>query len=550
MGALLLCALMGVPAYWVDGTFADGTVLSMDRRHDPSMKPSGLIAGREHEVGDTVNFWAQDYTNDPQFTFYLTSATCRYVGEDCYIFVEDAVWDVHYDQESVDAFAASLEDSTPGGGAGMMQILPDALGPVPDEIDGDPRVYFLVLDILDGFDPAQGGVYIAGFFSPYNQFTDEEAYLYYGGRSNEVEMLYIDCSPAGSYDAAYTASHEMVHLIQWGIEPFSGEALWVSENQAQTGTYLCGYPAFQVETFIELGGVTPVDWTEFEDLRYVGGYGAGYLFFSYLYERWGGADFIYNSLRAGDSGLAGVAEAIEQATGTRPDMDAILEDWMLACWIDDPSVGDGRWGWQGFRLADYDTLDPGSRPGLDLRGDAGPPSYSDPLHPVGALCSNGYRIQGDLGGSFRASATGTGDLRAWFLPEEVPVPQRIEAGAGNDISLQLPAEGTVLLACSSFRGFDLEASAGPVAGSSRTLAIYPQPCFGTLYFQFISSGEPVSLAIFDMTGALADEPASGNPPAGEAVLSYTGASELASGIYFYRLVQGGTAFTGRFAVVR
>lgn len=553
MVALLLAAIAAPTAWWVDGTFEDPAVMQIDRRHDPAFAPSGALSGgRGPEVGDTVLFWAQDYTSDPFFTFYLTPATCRFAGEESYIFVEDAVWGVHYDEGDVAVFAAALEDSTPSGPAGIVERDTGVFGPVPDELDGDPRVYFLVLDIRDGFDPLQGGAYIAGFFSPYNQFTEEEAFLYYGGHSNEVEMLYIDCFPGNSDDASYTASHELVHLIQWGVRPFSGEELWVIENQAQSGTFVCGYPASQVETFLEVGGVSPVGWTEFEDIvEYVAGYGSGFLFFSYLCENYGGDDFLYNSLRVQTRGLPGVEEAVEQATGSSVDMQAVLEDWMLACWIDDKSVGDGRWGWEAFRISDYDTISPGSRPGLDWQGVVSSSPWEDPAHPLPAFTIDGYDLQGAaMEGSFRASASGLGRLSAWFRPSPSGPPVRLPSGEGRDVALPLPADGEVLLACFSFFGLDLSASAGDLQLSGADLAVFPQPCLGTLYFGFLSDGGEVELHVFEETGRLVDSVEFGPVAPGETVAAYPGAAGLASGVYLYRFVQGGAVRTGRFAVVR
>jgi hypothetical protein len=554
MGAVLLAlSIVSVPdgCYWLDGTFADPAVMEIDRRHDPAFDPSGRIPRDGHQPGDQIQFWAMDYTDDPLFYFYLTPATCRYAGEDTYIFVEDAVWEEQYGPDDVLELAAALEDSTPSGSGGILDTVTGVFGPVPDEIDGDPRVYFLVLDIRDGFDPSQGGAYIAGFFSPYNQFTDEEAYLYYGGHSNEVEMLYIDCDPGDAEDASYTASHELVHLVSWGIEPFSGEDLWVSESQAQAGTYLCGYPASQVETFIEVGGVTPVEWTEYEDIvQVVAGYGAAFLFFSYLHQNWGGDQFLWESMRASGKGLEGVAEAIQDATGQAPDMLGILEDWLLATWIDDPAAGDGRWGWEGFRIADYDSpSSPGNRRGLDYRGVVGETPWQDPPHAMGAYTVQAYSLDQSLEGSFRASGQGIGDMEAFVIPEGTGMPERLPTGAGDDLAVQLPADGDIVLACPSFLGVTLDAYAG-AASSAAGPSVYPQPCFGTLYFQFASDGAPVSLAVIDAAGALVEAVDYGAVPAGESVLSWPGASELSTGVYMYRFAQGGAAWTGRFAVVR
>jgi hypothetical protein len=551
--ALLLALLSTPPALWTDGTFSDPRVHGIDRRHDQSFEPAGALStGDGPGIGETVQFWAQDYTDDPYFTFYLTSATCRHAGELCYIFVEDSQWGTRYDQDDVDVLAAMLEEETPSGGMGIIERETSELGPVPDEIDGDPKMYFLVLDIPDGFDPQQGGAYIAGFFSPYNQFTEEEAFLYYGGHSNEVEMMYIDCFPGDADAAAYTASHELVHLIQWGIEPFSGEDLWVIENQAQTGTFICGFPADQVGTFLDVGGVSPVGWTELEDIDlYVAGYGAGYLFFSWLYERFGGADFIHASLRAAAEGLPGVEEALEQASGAPVDMQALLEDWLLAVWIDDVSVGDGRWGWQSFRLSDYDEGSPGSRPGMDWRAVVDSPDFQDPEHGLGSYTVQGYGLEASgFDGSFRAWASGMGVLGAWYRESGSSAPQRIETGWGKDVAVPLPATGEVLLACTSFFGLSAAASAGTAgAAPGGSPAVYPQPCLGVLHFSFVSDGSPLTVAVFDQTGRYVESFTRGSPPAGETVVSHD-ASDLATGVYMYRFEQGGVVSTGRFTVVR
>ncbi len=553
MAVLMLAILLGASpsAYWTDGTPRVPGLMEIDRRHDPAFQPTGPLAGAKgHEIGDTINFWSIDYSEAiPRF--YLTPATCRYVGYHTYIFVEDSQWDVHYDQDAVSAFAAALETETPSGPGGIVEKDIDVFGQPPDAIDGDPKVYFLVLDIRDGFDPEQGGAYFAGFFSPYNQFTETEAYLYYGGHSNEVEMLYIDCFPADQYDAAYTASHEFVHLIQWGIEPFSSEELWVIENQAQSGTFVCGFPAFQVETFLEVGGITPIKWTNLaDDIEYVAGYGAGFLFFSYLWENYGGDDFLFRSLRVSDRGVSGISQAIRDVTGQTPDMDQVLADWMLACWIDDPDFGNGRYGWDSFRISDYDTVSPGNRPGLDY-------SFvieSDPFQHIGGSMSsyqgNYYSVDEGVSGSFRADGTGLGDMRAYLFDHDEGLLQTLDTGSANDVAVPLPETADILLMCSSFSGLDLDVSAGSVVSASGQFALYPQPCPGTLYIQIWSAGGDAELSVFTLDGGHVETVEFPSVGSGEATLAYPGASELSSGTYFFRFSQGGRVETGSFAVVR
>ena len=547
---LLILSLIlqsSAPAWWIDGTPMVPGIMEIDRRHDPSFEPTGpLNSGKGHNIGDTINFWSIDHSTAYP-TFYLTSATCRYIGPSTYIFVEDTQWPGHYNQAAVDEFSTALEDSTPSGPGGIVATDIAVFGQPPDAIDGDPKIYFLVLDIRDGFIDSLGGAYIAGFFSPYNQFTETEAYLYYGGHSNEVEMLYIDCHPSSQSDAAYTASHELVHLIQWGIEPFNSEELWVIENQAQSGTFVCGYPAFQIETFLEVGGVTPIKWTKLENIiEYVAGYGAGYLFFAYLYENYGGEDFLYNSLRTADHGIAGISEAIRGATGLNPDMNRVLLDWMLACWIDDPSFGNGKYGWDSFRIADYDTVSTGNRFGLDYTSEI----TTDPFSHVGEHISSyqgRYYSVDNLRGSFRAAATGLGNLQAFVYAGSL---EELDTGSANDVAISLPVEGDILLLCSTFSGLDLDISAGSIVSSADIFTFYPQPCLGTLFFQFWSGGGDVELSVFSLSGAYVETVYYNSVDRGEATLAYSGASDLASGTYFFRFRQGGRIETGSFAVVR
>ena len=118
------------------------------------------------------------------------------------------------------------------------------------------------------------------------------------------------------------------------------------------------------------------------------------------------------------------------------------------------------------------------------------------------------------------------------------------------MEVAMPVDGHVALMCRSFMGMTLEAFAGSVAGSRGSPAVFPQPCLGTLYFQFQSSGEAAALDIFAQTGAHVETVDLGVIPAGESVVSYPGASGLATGVYMYIFTQGGDAWTGRFAVVR
>ncbi|MCK5064470.1 MAG: T9SS type A sorting domain-containing protein [Candidatus Fermentibacteraceae bacterium] len=80
--------------------------------------------------------------------------------------------------------------------------------------------------------------------------------------------------------------------------------------------------------------------------------------------------------------------------------------------------------------------------------------------------------------------------------------------------------------------------------------LYPQPCIGILYFQFYSNAGDAVLSIFTLSGGYVESVNFGNTGNGETTLAYTGASSLASGVYFFRFSFGNTVKTGSFTVVR
>ncbi|RLC52058.1 MAG: hypothetical protein DRI23_03755, partial [Candidatus Cloacimonadota bacterium] len=93
---------------------------------------------REYEVGDTQTYWSWDLSIMPP-TWIQTPATCRAVGEHCYVFVADDQWNINMDQSDVDIVFNYLENETMNStdyGAIEMDI--NLFGPIPDEIDNDP----------------------------------------------------------------------------------------------------------------------------------------------------------------------------------------------------------------------------------------------------------------------------------------------------------------------------------------------------------------------------------------------------------------------------
>ena len=189
-----------------------------------------------HVVGDTVRFWSWDLTIQPP-VWERVLATCRAVTPNSYIFVTNDQWNVHMDSADVALAAYYWEQGTYiDSTAGIYQLDTDAFGQPPDELDNDPHIYILY-DALGSYN----GVIFDGYFSVFNEYTEEQANGM-GGHSNECEMFYMSCypnDPVGPIRISVLA-HEFEHMIHWAHDP--DEATWVDEGCAEYAMVLFGVP--------------------------------------------------------------------------------------------------------------------------------------------------------------------------------------------------------------------------------------------------------------------------------------------------------------------
>ena len=190
-------------------------------------------------VGDTHNWWATNLIN---YNEYEVPSTCRAIGDHCYIFVENAIWGNRIDESSVNKILNAFEYSTPSSASkGIYDTGIENFGDPPD-VDNDPRIIILILDIQDGFSGSGG--YVAGYFYSANQYPDGDPALG-GTRSNFTEIYYLDANPAdlssdqGSNDVLATTAHEFQHMIHWNWDEF--EATFVNEGCSMIAEHICGY---------------------------------------------------------------------------------------------------------------------------------------------------------------------------------------------------------------------------------------------------------------------------------------------------------------------
>lgn len=332
----ILSALM--PSAWSEfqrdigiqaAQFRDSPELQLYRQHKET---------RSYIVGDTETFWKWDLSVMPPL-WVQTPATCRAVGEHCYIFVADSEWNVHMTQANVDTVLVRLELNTPNNpdqGAIMMDI--ELFGPIPDELDNDPKL-IVFYSALGSFQ----GTSFDGYFSPYNQVTEAQAQMMNPpGHSNECEMIYMTCYPLNPVAPIRLSvlAHELQHLIHWGQDP--NEETWLNEGCSELAMVAYGIPD-PITHFPSNPDNSLITWNQ-QTADYV----KVMLFFTYLYEQYGQTGIITDLVADPLNGMASLDNqvAIHFPTLTTGE---IIHNWSIANVLDSPQPGNG--------LYNYETLD-------------------------------------------------------------------------------------------------------------------------------------------------------------------------------------------------
>ena len=341
--------LLGVStAYgWIDGTpyfYEHFGPLLKDASEVPAA-PARPDAP-QLELGDRRDFFAVNFNTHEQ---YIVQATLRAIGEFCYIFVEDSQWLRTVNQQAVRSVRRAFDDTTPAdANRGIYEIETELFGPPPD-IDGDKRIYLLLLDIRDK--ATHGSNFIAGFFSPINQHRGVLRHPEIGipVRSNELDMLYLDTDPlsAGSEKALGVLAHEFEHLIHWRHD--ADEAIWINEGCAEYAMFVCGYHGrSHVSSFQQNPRISLIDWPQGTRSQ-LAHYGAVYLWMLYLHEHYGGPQTIAAIVKDRANGISGINSALH-TRGIEATFPVIYADWKVANYLDDTEFADGQYGYQNEQL--------------------------------------------------------------------------------------------------------------------------------------------------------------------------------------------------------
>ncbi len=252
------------------------------------------------EVGDAVSFF---YGDGGQV--HEIDAELVYANEDVTMwFATDVAYDLDTVAAAADRFANEL-----------MPVVVRLIGPVPDPgIDGDRRVAILHHNQLGD----SAGEFASYDLLPRALFPD----------SNEREMLYVAGDlVVGSDLHLGTLTHELVHLIDYSTRP--NRPLWFAEGIAQLAEHAAGLDSVLAHlTYLAHEPIQLNDWGPLQlDDRH---YGASYLFFVYLWERYGDA-VIADVMASPFEGMAAIGDALRSRD---TDLTTFFADWVAAVALD------------------------------------------------------------------------------------------------------------------------------------------------------------------------------------------------------------------------
>ena len=242
------------------------------------------------------NIWITDTATMQQS---LTSATCIYISNNVYYFLDDRVSISNIDISRISYIEQQFEAA--------YQKVHEKCGQESD-VDGNGKIIFLFTPI---------GNNVLGFFYTADKYSDTLTSLS-GIHSNEADLMYIESNYLlnstdwESNKAKLTATliHEFHHMALFDVrtaadvEPFMD--YWINEGFSTLTAYYTGYPAimrdyvlnfFAFETDKSLVNNTP-------NLSY----GYSYLFMRYFYYRFGD-EGLKKIIKSAHTGYKAIEEA-------------------------------------------------------------------------------------------------------------------------------------------------------------------------------------------------------------------------------------------------
>ena len=273
------------------------------------------------KIGDSHTFWVENNNHENKFQIM---ARLAYETPHAYFFVDNML-DLSENQlrQLADYFEQDIYPTT-------RAFFGQEWSP---GVDNDPHLTVLITKDLD---------------SHYQISRDEYSRLV-NRFSNEMEMIYIDADGERLVDLGCVLAHEFGHVIQWSVD--KDEEVWLVEGFSELTCPVNGLRA-------SYSGEVSIAFARQPDKQlntWVMGaenamaqYGASYLFTVYFLDRFG-EEPMRALVAHPEDGLRGI-DAVLSSSGYDMGFEALFADWVVANYINDASLVDGRYG--------YVSLDP------------------------------------------------------------------------------------------------------------------------------------------------------------------------------------------------
>lgn len=294
-------------------------------------------------VGDTLQFWSVAYIDwqpDPPIEQRIINAVCKDIGEQCYVFVD---LEINYPPSSqqIQSLINTFDTS-------FAPNLTPLYGPVPDEFDNDPRIFILII-------PNEGWT---GYFDPAHQMADSLVWQIWAKHSNQKEMVYMALD-AFSYGAENVLAHEFGHMLHWGRdhspEPPGNpvkywEDIWIDESFATFApVYLLEdinqQDVYDYQTFFaynpDLSLINFISGASYNQVK---------LWTTFLYEHYGAENYITTLINDQANGIEGIVNTLE-ALGYMETFDEVFEQWIIANYLDNKNYLGGKYGYFHYNFS-------------------------------------------------------------------------------------------------------------------------------------------------------------------------------------------------------
>lgn len=309
-----------------------------EKDFQPIPKSLRKTSGWNFTVGSAKNWYASDFKNNQ---FYNVPSTCRAVGTTCYIFVEDSMWTQgRVDQNAVNSVMNAFDNSTPANpNKGIYQTDVETFGDPPN-VDGDPKIIILILNIRDSYTGSGG--FVAGYFNGYNEGNNTY--------SNKAEIYYLDAKPlnltttGGLNTGMSTTAHEFQHMIHYNYHP-SGQETFFNEAWSLVAEVINGYGLYGQSGTNGYNSSTNryiFNWSN-DGTDVLKDYSRAARFSLYLYEQFG-IDILKKFVQSKLTSVNALDFDVLPALGTDRRFADIVVDWWIANYLNDKSLNP-RWGY-------------------------------------------------------------------------------------------------------------------------------------------------------------------------------------------------------------